>query len=285
MTDENKVVLKAIAAGGSARAADPARPAARRVEVPIKKATGPGDDKVHTWPHLVRLEFLVAIFVVVLLIVWSLLVDAPLEEPANPTRTPNPSKAPWYFLGLQEMLVFFDPWHAGVVLPSLIIMGLMVIPYIDINPKGNGYYTFSERKFEILTYFFGFHVLWVSLIIIGTFLRGPGWNWFWPWEKWDPHKVEAMTNIDLPYMVGLRDPFWSSMFGLTVVLGYFALGFGAMYAWIRRLKGPEFMQRWGMPRFGLTAFLFLNMLAVLIKMVMRHAFSIKYILVTPWINI
>ena len=84
-----------------------------------------------------------------LLIVWSLLVDAPLEEPANPTRTPNPSKAPWYFLGLQEMLVFFDPWHAGVVLPSFIIVGLMVIPYIDINPKGNGYYCFKERKFEI----------------------------------------------------------------------------------------------------------------------------------------
>ena len=92
MTDEKKVVLKAISAGGAARAVEPA---ARRVEVPIKKATGPGDDKVHTWPHLVRLEFLVAIFVVVLLIVWSLLVDAPLEEPANPTRTPNPSKAPW----------------------------------------------------------------------------------------------------------------------------------------------------------------------------------------------
>ena len=80
----------------------------------------------------------------------------------------------------------------------------MVIPYIDINPKGNGYYTFAERKFEMLTYFFGFHVLWVSLIIIGTFLRGPGWNWFWPWEKWDLHKVEAMTNVDLPYLVARR---------------------------------------------------------------------------------
>ncbi|MFI5397663.1 MAG: cytochrome C [Candidatus Binatia bacterium] len=286
MTDENKGALKAIAAGGAAdRAGSTARPAARRIEVPIKKATGPGDDKVHTWPHLVRLEFLVAIFIVVLLIVWSLLVDAPLEEPANPTRTPNPSKAPWYFLGLQEMLVFFDPWHAGVVLPSLIIIGLMVIPYIDINPKGNGYYTFAERKFEILTYFFGFHVLWVSLIIIGTFLRGPGWNWFWPWQQWDAHKVEAMTNIDLPYKIGLRDPLWSSLFGLAVVLGYFAVGTGAMYAWVRRLKGTEFMQRWGMPRFFITVFLFLNMLAVIIKMVMRHAFSIKYILVTPWINI
>jgi hypothetical protein len=283
--DDKKPVLRAMAAGGSTRAVEPSRPAARRVEVPIKKATGPGDDKVHTWPHLVRAEFLCAIFVIVLLLVWSLVVDAPLEEPANPTRTPNPSKAPWYFLGLQEMLVFFDPWHAGVVLPTFIILGLMVIPYIDINPKGNGYYTFAERKFEILTYLFGFHVLWVSLIIIGTFLRGPGWNWFWPWQKWDVHKVEAMTNIDFPYMLGFRDPLWSAIFGLVVIVGYFAVGTAVMYAWVRRLKGPEFMQRWGMPRFGLTSFLFLNMMAVIIKMVMRHAFNVKYILVTPWINI
>ena len=267
----------------AARAAS--QPAPRRLEVPIKKATGPGDDKVHTWPHLVRIEFLCAILIMVLLIVWSLLVDAPLEEPANPTRTPNPSKAPWYFLGLQEMLVFFDPWHAGVVLPTFIIVGLMVIPYIDINPKGNGYYTFEERKFEILTYFLGFHVLWISLIVIGTFLRGPGWNWFWPWQKWDLHKVEAMTNIDLPYLVGLRDPLWSSMFGLAVVGGYFVAGTLGMYAWIRRLKGQLFMQQWGMARFMTTSFLFLNMLAVLLKMVMRHALNIKYILVTPWINV
>src|SRR5215468_7902929 len=152
------------------------QPSGQRVEVTIKKATGPGDDKVHTWPHLVRAEFLCTLFVVILLVVWSITVDAPLEEPANPTRTPNPSKAPWYFLGLQEMLVFFDPWHAGVVLPTFIIIGLMVIPFIDINPKGNGYYCFKERKYEILTFLLGFHILWVSLIVIGTFLRGPGWN-------------------------------------------------------------------------------------------------------------
>jgi hypothetical protein len=291
MANNDTAAVRAVA--GGVRAAESGRPSARRAEVAIKKASGPGDDKVHTWPHLVRVEFLVAIFVVVLLLVWSLLVDAPLEEPANPTRTPNPSKAPWYFLGLQEMLVFFDPWHAGVVLPSFIIVGLMVIPYIDINPKGNGYYTFAERKFELLTYFFGFHVLWVSLIIIGTFLRGPGWNWFWPWEKWDLHKVEAMTNVDLPYLVATRvplmgflhDPFWSAMFGLAVVGGYFVVGTAAMYYAILRYKGPEFMQRWGMPRFGTTSFLFLNMLAVLIKMLLRHTMNIKYILATPWINI
>src|SRR5215211_4507513 len=124
----------------------------------------PVDDKVHTWPHLVRMEFLVALFVTVVLTLWSITIDAPLEEPANPTKTPNPSKAPWYFLGLQEMLVYFDPWMAGVVLPTLIIIGLMVIPYIDVNPRGNGYYTFKERKFAISTFMFGFLVLWIILI-------------------------------------------------------------------------------------------------------------------------
>ena len=284
MTDTSSVPLKAVAPGVPARGGE-SGPVARRLEVPIKKATGPGDDKVHTWPHLVRVEFLCAILVIVGLLVWSLLVDAPLEEPANPSRTPNPSKAPWYFLGLQEMLVFFDPWHAGVVLPTFIIIGLIVIPYIDINPKGNGYYTFRDRKFEILTFVFGFHILWVSLIIIGTFLRGPGWNWFWPWEKWDAHKVEAMTNVDLPYLIGIRDPVWSGVFGLGVVVAYFVIGTAAMYYAIRWYKGPSFMQRWGMARFGTTSFLFLNMLAVLIKMLLRHTMNIKYVLPTPWINI
>src|SRR5438876_10989764 len=110
------------------------KPLAPRVEVPIKKATGPGDDKVHTWPYLVRSEFLCTLFVIVLLLVWSLLVDAPLEERAKRGRTPNPSKASWYFLGLQEMLVFFGRWHAGVVLPSFAIVGLMVIRDFDFDP-------------------------------------------------------------------------------------------------------------------------------------------------------
>jgi len=257
----------------------------KRIEVSIKKAVGPGDDKVHTWPHLVRAEFLCAVLVMVGMIVWALMLDAPLEEPANTSRTPNPSKAPWYFLGLQEMLVFFDPWHAGVVLPSFIIIGLMVIPYIDINPKGNGYYTFRDRKWEILTFIFGFHILWVSLIIIGTLLRGPGWNWFWPWEKWDPHRVEALTSVNLPYLLGLRDYFWSAVFGGVLVVVFLVVGMVGMYAWVIWLKGREFMERWGMTRFLITSFLFVNMMAVLIKMLMRHMFNIKNIMETPWINI
>jgi hypothetical protein len=112
------------------------------------------DREVHVWPFLLRIEFLATIIVTLILMVWSITLDAPLEEPANPTLTMNPSKAPWYFLGLQEMLVYFDPWMAGVVLPSLILVGLMAIPYMDANPLGNGYYTYKQRKFAILVLLF-----------------------------------------------------------------------------------------------------------------------------------
>ena len=262
----------------------------RRVEVTLKKATGPGDDKIHTWPHLVRSEFLCSIAVVLFLTIWALLVDAPLESPANPARTPNPSKAPWYFLGLQEMLVFFDPWHAGVILPTFIIVGLMVIPYIDINPKGNGYYCWEARKWELLTFFAGFHILWVSLIIIGTFLRGPGWNWYWFWEKWDPHKVEALTNVDVPYLLGFRDPVASTIVGALLVIGFLVGGMVGFYMFCKWVKGADFddfMVRWGWTRFGLTGFLFVNMVAVFVKMLLRHLLNIKYImsLSSPYFSI
>jgi hypothetical protein len=243
------------------------------------------DDKIHTWPHLVRLEFLVAIFVMIVLIIWSVGIDAPLEEPANPTRTPNPSKAPWYFLGLQEMLVYFDPWHAGVVLPTFIIVGLMMIPFIDINAKGNGYYTFKDRKYEILTFFLGFHILWVSMIIIGTFFRGPGWNLFWPWDKWDPHLVVALTNVDLPYLLGFRDYVWQSVVGGICVIGYYIVATWAFYRWVIWVKGKEFMVRWGPVRFHITSFLLMTMLALPVKMFLRLAFNVKYVWVTPWFNI
>src|ERR687887_266455 len=173
--------------------------------------------EVHVWPFLLRIELLATIIVTLILMVWSITLNAPLEEPANPTLTMNPSKAPWYFLGLQEMLVYVDPWMAGVVLPSLIIVGLMVIPYIDANPNGNGYYTWRERKFAISVFLVGFLGLWVGMIVIGVFLRGPGWNVFMPWQYWDPHKVVPLTNIDLPYFLGIRSTTAAMLFGLACV--------------------------------------------------------------------
>src|SRR6476620_7752448 len=155
------------------------------------------DDKVLVWPDLVYTELICLILATAALMVWAIVSKAPLEQPANPGYAPNPAKAPWYFLGLQEMLVYFDPWMAGVVYPGLIIMGLIAMPYIDVNPKGNGYYTIRERPFAIATWLFGFLILWVVLIFFGTFLRGPNWSFFGPYEFWDPHKAEALNNMDI----------------------------------------------------------------------------------------
>src|SRR6266568_4471398 len=155
------------------------------------------DDKVLVWPDLVYTELICLVAATAGLTLWAIVSKAPLEQPANPSYTPNPAKAPWYFLGLQEMLVYFDPWMAGVVYPGLIILGLAIMPFIDTNPKGNGYYTLKERPFAIATWLFGFLILWVVLIFFGTFLRGPNWNFFGPYEFWDAHKQEALNNIDI----------------------------------------------------------------------------------------
>lgn len=240
-----------------------------------------GKDRVFTWPYLARNEFLAALLLMVILTVWSIVLDAPLEEAANPTKTPNPSKAPWYFLGLQEMLVYFDPWLAGVVFPTLIIVGLMAIPYIDRNPKGNGYYTWSERRFAITTFLFGFFVLWISLIFVGTFLRGPGWNFFAPWAFWDPHKVVAMTNVDLHQFFGIRTSTGAFFFGGFVITLYFSIGV-LYYFW---KKDSDFIKKLGPARYGVLAFLFLSMMALPIKMLLRWFFNIKYVWVTNWFNI
>jgi len=245
-------------------------------------------EKIQVWPHLVRVEFLATLFVMVILVFWSFLIDAPLEQAANPTLTPNPSKAPWYFLGLQEMLVYFDPWIAGVVLPTLIIAGLMAIPYIDVNEKGNGYYTYRERKYAIWIYCVGFIVLWVSLIILGTFWRGPGWYFFFPWENWDTHRVVALTNVDLSELFGIptKNPDTSLnplafIFGGVVVLGYFSLG---VICWLWK-KNSGLMKKLGPVRYSVTALLFLCMMSLPIKMVLRIALNVKYVWVTPWFNI
>jgi len=255
----------------------------------IPEVIDPKTDKVHAWPHLVRSEFICGTLAFIVLTVWSILLDAPLEDPSDPTRTPNPSKAPWYFLGLQEMLVYFDPWMAGVVLPSFIILGLMIIPYIDINPKGNGYYTYKERKFAVSTFCFGFLILWVSLIIVGVFLRGPGWNFFAPWAEWDPHKVVALTNIDLNIFLAehlgldiLRSPIAEAIFGVLLIGAYYSI---AAIFWKDRSKKSKGLQELGVVRYGITAFLFMTMMALPIKMILRWTFNIKYIVKFPWINL
>ena len=238
------------------------------------------DEKLFTWPDLVYTEMLCMILLTIVMVVWSVVLRAPLEEAANPTSSPNPAKAPWYFLGLQEMLVYFDPWLAGVVLPTLIIVGLMAIPYIDTNPRGSGYYSFRERRWEIGIFLYGFLVLWSFLIITGTFLRGPNWNFFGPYEYWDPNKLVPLVNVDLSELIWVRmlhmplPKLWviREIFGIGLVLAYISLPPLMAVGPFRR-----FYLKMGAPRYYVGAVLFLVMMALPIKMVLRWLFNLKYI--------
>jgi len=244
------------------------------------------DREIYVWPYLLRMEFLAAIIVTFILMVWSITLDAPLEEPANPSLTMNPSKAPWYFLGLQEMLVYFDPWMAGVVLPTLILVGLMVIPYMDANPLGNGYYTFRQRKFAILAFGFGFIVLWLSMVVIGTFIRGPGWLWFWPGQTWDHNKLIFEVNRDLPDIFGITSMTGKSLFGAAII-GIFALltalGVHKIFNWNEFNR--KIYKRMTLIQYVTLQLFLVTMMLLPAKMVARLLFRIKYVWITPWFNI
>jgi hypothetical protein len=242
-------------------------------------------EKTLTWPDLVYTELICMVALTIVLVVWGIALQAPLEQPASSTVAPNPSKAPWYFLGLQEMLVYFDPWMAGVVLPSLIIVGLMAIPYIDTNKEGNGYYTIEKRKFAYITFQYGFLVLWVILILLGTFLRGPNWNFFGPYEYWDLHKLIPLNNVNLSDIVwiqllGTTKP--SNILlrespGLLLCLLYFLI----VPALLKRLFFQKYYEQAGFLRYSTLAVLILFMAALPIKMVLRWTINLKYLVAIP----
>ena len=144
---------------------------------PIQKAASEPVDKGNTWPHLMLPEFISLMVMMAFLIILSAILQAPLLEEANPNITPNPAKAPWYFLGLQEALSYWDPQIAGVMIPLVIgLIGFAAIPYIDRNKENNP----SKRKYAIMMYTF-FLAGAGTLTIIGVLFRGPGWNWTYPW--------------------------------------------------------------------------------------------------------
>jgi hypothetical protein len=191
---------KAAAAGGAgAAAAGGGAAAAATATLPAPTDTGPGghtqrlltvvksgsiqqtrgeaQDKVHTWPHLLVVEFTAILAVLAGLVIFSALVRAPLLSLADFNKTPNPSKAPWYFLGLQELLTMFNPQIAGVLLPGIALVLLGLAPFVDKNPSNKP----EDRKFAI-SIFTLFMLMWAVLVIIGSFFRGPGFNFVFPWK-------------------------------------------------------------------------------------------------------
>ncbi|MGH8990016.1 MAG: menaquinol-cytochrome c reductase cytochrome b subunit, partial [Acidimicrobiia bacterium] len=143
----------------------------------IQQTRAEAQDKVHVWPHLLVGEFVAMLILMALVTIFSALVRAPLLENANFNQTPNPSKAPWYFLGLQELLTIWHPMVAGVTIPGMGLFLLMLAPYIDRNPATNP----SDRKFAICLFTI-FLMFWAVLVIIGSFFRGPGFNFVYPWQ-------------------------------------------------------------------------------------------------------
>jgi hypothetical protein len=183
----------AAAAGGTATAT------AVKTAAPVPTMTGPGghtqrlltvvksgsiqqtraeaQDKVHTWPHLLVVEFAAILAMTAVILVFSAIVRAPLLGLADVNQTPNPSKAPWYFLGLQELLTMFHPMVAGVTIPGMGLFLLIVAPYIDKNPSNKP----DDRKY-VISIFTIFLMFWAVLVIIGSFFRGPGFNFVFPWN-------------------------------------------------------------------------------------------------------
>lgn len=284
--ESKPIAVATTSSGNSGRLADLIRRTAA-------EKVGP-EDTVLVWPNLVYIELISILMATVGLLFLAFVSPAPLEELASADTTPNPTKAPWYFLGLQELLVYFDPWLAGVVLPSLIIVGLILIPYIDPNPRGKGYYTFSERKFSIIGFSLGL-ALWYVLIVIGVWFRGLDWSWYWPWDNPYMHKpAGAVKLVDLEVILqnalGISEAPVATLgrYAITVAnlltwvffLGYYAVGFTVPFLFLR-----NFYNRLGFVRYNLVMFLFLSMMGVPLKIFLRLLANIKYVLVTPWFKI
>lgn len=174
-------VIAAPAAGGVPVGAGPGGHTQRLLTVvksgSIQDVKAVPVDKVHTWPHLLSVEFVASLACTAFVFLFSWFVNAPLLQAANFNQTPNPSKAPWYFMGLQELLTMFHPMIAGVTIPGMGIILLIFAPYLDRNKSNKP----EDRKF--ITSLMTVHLMfWAVLTIISSFFRGPGYNFTFPWR-------------------------------------------------------------------------------------------------------
>jgi len=208
------------------------------------------EEKVRVWPELVLRETIATLAVMIPLFLFSIYVAAPLEEVADPSFSMNPSKAPWYFLGLQELLVYFSPWVAGVAIPLIVVLGLMAVPYLDV-PGGSARPGAPYPAAGRLGLLFGAGLaLWLLLTMVGLYFRGPNWGWQWP--DGTPFRMEG-NPVELAWLPAL------------VAILY---GAGLLCSRLRRrADGPAAS---GRLRPLLVHFLILTGLIVFLKIVLRN---------------
>ncbi|MBI3015435.1 MAG: hypothetical protein HYY65_10325 [Candidatus Tectomicrobia bacterium] len=251
--------------------------AALAVRAPLPSFPGrPSEEKesslepqrVPTFPNLVYIELIAALAVTALLIFLSLGFDAPLQEMADPNLTPNPSKAPWYFVGFQELLVYFDPWIGGFLIPLMIIVGLILFPYLDPTRKEGEGYRFRDRPLAVTIFTAGL-TLWFVLIALGSWFRGPNWQFYWPWESWNIEKPLPKQTTTLPAAIGI-----------SILIGYLAAGFTLPAIFLKGL-----LRRLGIVRYLLFAGILSMMGGVFLKIGLRLLFNVKYVLQTRWFNL
>ena len=251
----------------------------------------PDYPRVPSWPDFMWIILLMMLFITVVLWAISLVAYAPLEEIAEWAKTPNPAKAPWYFIGLQELLVYFDPWIAGVLLPQQILIGLALIPYVDVSPQIQGRYAFEGRKFAVTIFTVG-AIFWFVLILVGQFLRGPSWAVYWPiidydlgsseWVRAGAHYKEAATGLES----------MSLGTGLALLLGFSGVGMIAPLLvprifpkakWAKAIQ--EYIDVLGPIKYFVVQSHVVMIAGTIGKIILRLVFNIKYVVETPWFNI
>lgn len=251
--------------------------------------------RVYVWPDLVHIELIAMLLIMTLLIFWSLAVPAPLEPPADPSFTPNPAKAPWYFVGLQELLVYCDAWLIGVVLPGLAVFAMISLPYLDHNPRGVGYYTIEKRKLIVGAFLYGLVCLWLVPILMGTFFRGPNWAWFGLFEPYDPHRMPIESSVhfstwawglvgrDASGMIASDTPWRFFKIIVRELPGLIVLGL--YFFAIPPLLGATYLKKhrraMGRMGFWIAMALLLVMGGITLKMLLRWWCSMDYLVYLP----
>ncbi len=220
----------------------------------------------YTVKHLrdsVGIEFIAGLLFTLIIMVWALFMDAPLNELANPSDTPIDERAPWYFIGLQELLIYFDPWLAGVAIPSIMLVGLIVLPFIDPNKEtGIGRYSLGARPVAVSAFCFGY-AMWYTLIVVGQFFRGPGRVFYWPWEDKSVVKIVSPAELVNFHIVG-GFVFFISYFGVCVI--------------VPKIIFKKFYNTMGAVRYYIFVGLAAIMMLVPVKIFLRYVFDVKYIL-------